>query len=52
VPQEYLPAAIKKEYYTPTERGCEKNMKHYLQKLQILIQNSKPVENSAVEKGR
>jgi len=52
VPQEYLPAAIKKEYYTPTERGCEKNMKHYLQKLQTLIQNSKPVENSAVEKDR
>ena len=52
VPQEYLPAAIKKEYYTPTERGYEKNMKHYLQKLQTLIQNSKPVENSAVEKDR
>ena len=52
VPQEYLPTAIKKEYYTPTERGNEKNMKRYLQKLQTLIQNSKPVENSAVEKDR
>ena len=52
VPQEYLPAANKKEYYTPTERGYEKNMKHYLQKLQTLIQNSKPVENSEVDKDR
>ena len=52
VPQEYLPAAIKKEYYTPKERGYEKNIKRYLQKLQRLIQNSKPVENSTVEKDR
>jgi len=49
VPQEYLPAATKKEYYKPTERGHEKNMKRYLQKLQTLIQNIKPVEDSAVE---
>jgi putative ATPase len=46
VPQEYLPAAMKKEYYVPKQRGYEKNMKRYLQKLQTLIQNSKPVENS------
>jgi len=46
VPQEYLPAELKKQYYSPTERGHEKNMKQYLQKLQTLIQNSKPVENS------
>ena len=46
VPQEYLPAELKKEYYSPKERGYEKNMKQYLQKLQTLIQNSKPVENS------
>ncbi len=52
VPQEYLPAAIKKEYYTPKERGYEKNIKRYLQKLQSLIQNGKPVENSTVEKDR
>jgi len=52
VPQEYLPAVIKKEYYTPKERGYEKNMKHYLQKLQTLIQNSKPVESSKVDKDR
>jgi putative ATPase len=49
VTQEYLPVTTKKEYYTPTERGHEKNMKRYLQKLQTLIQNSKPVEDSAVE---
>ena len=52
VPQEYLPASMKKKYYVPKEVGCEKNIKRYLQKLQDLIQNSKSVENSAVEKDR
>ncbi len=42
VPQEYLPAAMKKKYYKPKEIGYEKNIKRYLQKLQTLIQNSKP----------
>ena len=42
VPQEYLPAAMRKKYYKPKEIGCEKNIKRYLQKLQTLIQNSKP----------
>ena len=41
VPQEYLPAAMKKKYYKPKEIGYEKNIKRYLQKLQTLIQNSK-----------
>ena len=41
-PQEYLPAAMKKKYYKPKEIGYEKNIKRYLQKLQTLIQNSKP----------
>jgi putative ATPase len=44
VPQEYLPAELKKEYYSPKERGYEKNMKQYLQKFQKLIQNSKSVD--------
>ena len=52
VPQEYLPAAMKKKYYMPKQIGCEKNIKHYLQKLQSLIQNSKSVENNTVEKDR
>jgi putative ATPase len=52
VPQEYLPAAMKKEYYTPTERGHEKIMKQYLQKLQTLIKNSKPVKDGFVEKDK
>ncbi len=52
VPQEYLPAELKKEYYSPKERGYEKNMMQYLQKLQILIQNSKPVKNSEADKDR
>ena len=41
VPQEYLPPAVKKKYYSPKESGHEKNIKRYLQKLQTLIQNSK-----------
>jgi putative ATPase len=43
VPQEYLPGTLKNKYYVPKEIGHEKNIKRYLQKLQTLIQNSKPV---------
>jgi len=52
VPQEYLPAQVKKKYYIPKDIGCEKNIKRYLQKLQSLIQKSKPVEDNTVEKDR
>jgi len=41
VPQDYLPAGMKKKYYQPKDAGYEKNIKHYLQKLQSLIQNNK-----------
>jgi putative ATPase len=51
VPQEYLPAALKKRYYNPKEVGCEKNIKRYLQKLETLIQNNKAVQKSRGEKG-
>lgn len=50
VPQEYLPVDVKKKYYWPKDIGCEKNIKRYLQKLQSLIKNNKPVEGNAVEK--
>jgi len=50
VPQEYLPKAVKKKYYLPKDIGYEKNIKRYLQKLQSLIQNSKPVEDDIVHK--
>jgi len=50
VPQEYLPAAMRKKYYKPKEIGCEKNIKRYLQKLQTLIENSRP--RSSEELGR
>lgn len=43
VPQEYLPVQKEKKYYKPKEIGYEKNIKRYLQKLQILIQNSKRI---------
>ncbi len=39
VQQDYLPADMKAEYYKPKEIGYEKNIKHYLQKLQTLIQD-------------
>jgi putative ATPase len=41
VPQEYLPAQMKKTYYVPKNIGFEKNIKLYLQKLQSLIKSSK-----------
>jgi putative ATPase len=50
VPQEYLPAALKKKYYNPKEAGCEKNIKRYLQKLETLIQNSKSVQKNTEKK--
>jgi putative ATPase len=39
--QDYLPAQAKKSYYRPTDRGYEKNIRTYLQKLEILIKESK-----------
>jgi len=52
VPQQYLPAAARKKYYKPTERGREKNMKDYLQKLQTLIEKGVPLEDGPIEKDR
>jgi putative ATPase len=40
IPQDYLPAKMKKKYYSPKDLGYEKNIKHYLQKLQDLIKDS------------
>jgi len=50
VPQEYLPSALRKKYYEPKEVGCEKNIKHYLQKLETLIQDSKAVQKGTEKK--
>ena len=50
VPQQYLPAQLKKKYYVPKERGHEKNMKQYLQKLQSLLEESKLGKDSVVQK--
>ena len=47
VAQEYLPADMKKKYYQPTERGYEKSIKHYLQKLQSLIQDNRRARNKS-----
>jgi len=47
--QEYLPAAMKKKYYSPKQAGYEKNIKRYLQKLESLIQNSELPEKGAVK---
>ena len=50
VPQEYLPAAVKKKYYKPKDAGFEKNIRRYLQKLESLIQQHKSVEMDAKKK--
>jgi putative ATPase len=41
VPQEYLPEGISKKYYRPSDRGYEKNIGEYLQKLDRLVKDSK-----------
>jgi putative ATPase len=41
VPQEYLPAAVKKEYYRPKQVEYEKTIKRYLEKLKALIESSR-----------
>jgi putative ATPase len=41
VTQEYLPAAVKKEYYKPKQVGYEKTIKRYLEKLKALIESSR-----------
>jgi len=41
VAQEYLPGQAKKQYYRPSDRGYEKNIRCYLQKLESLIKESK-----------
>ncbi len=50
VQQEYLPAGARKRYYAPKDIGHEKNIRCYLQRLQSLIQNVKPVEKNAEKK--
>jgi len=50
VVQEYLPGQAGKRYYRPTERGYEKNIRAYLQKLEILIKESK-AQRAVSEKG-
>jgi len=50
VAQEYLPAAVKKEYYQPKDAGYEKNIRLYLQKLQSLIQKNKSAEERTEKK--
>jgi putative ATPase len=50
VVQEYLPGRGEKRYYRPTERGYEKNIGDYLQKVERLIKESK-MNKPAGEKG-
>jgi putative ATPase len=50
VPQDYLPAEVKKRYYQPKDAGYEKIIKRYLQNLQTLIQNSKSVKKNSANK--
>lgn len=45
VPQQYLPGKAKCRYYHPTNRGREKKINDYLQKLQILIEQEHSKSN-------
>jgi putative ATPase len=45
VVQDYLPAAMKRRYYRPKNRGYEKNITRYLQKLQSLIEGTRRIES-------
>ncbi len=51
VPQEYLPGAPK-EYYKPKNSGYEKNIRDYLQRLQLLIDKGRSLENSNPDANR
>jgi len=44
VPQQYFSDSEAEKYYEPKDAGLEKNIKHHLQKLQTLIQNSKSIK--------
>jgi putative ATPase len=48
VPQAYLPQEMEAKYYEPKDSGHERTMKHYLQKLQTLIETS----NTAPQKSK
>lgn len=50
VQQEYLPGRNREQYYKPTERGYEKNIRTYLQKLERLIKENK-AQRGAGDKG-
>jgi putative ATPase len=41
IAQDYLPPQARKNYYRPCNRGYEKNIRAYLQKIEILIKESK-----------
>jgi putative ATPase len=41
VAQNYLPAGVRKKYYSPSDRGYEKNISGYLQKLERLLKENK-----------
>jgi putative ATPase len=49
VAQEYLPGGTKK-YYLPKNIGYEKNIQHYLQTLQSLIENEKRKSKKVIKK--
>jgi len=47
VPQEYLPAQLKKNYYRPKDIGYEKNIADYLRRLQKLVAQYESQERDA-----
>lgn len=47
VPQQYLPGKTESRYYHPTNRGREKNINDYLQRLRFLIKQEHSESNTA-----
>ncbi len=51
VDQKYIEPDAKGRYYRPVNRGYEKNITQYLQKLEILIQNRQTTRGSSKKEG-
>jgi len=45
--QEYLPGRVRKRYYEPKEAGYEKQIRHFLQKLEELIEQQRDKDSTA-----
>ncbi|MBN2456829.1 MAG: replication-associated recombination protein A [Sedimentisphaerales bacterium] len=52
VAQQYMPSEFRRRYYVPKQLGQEKNISHYLQKLQSLLKNSEHCDEPSAKKDK